>query len=355
LKFLFLHPGIYLYASGNSKAIGGSERQQWLFAKALVARGHKVLVYGFNKQCRDQEVIQGVIFKWFHNRHIVNAWAAILKNERIDWLYWRGADYYLGVITALAKLYHTKTVFACAFDLDCHPLKALTSRKYLWPFYAAGLLFVEKIFVQHKNQYLDLPKLLQSKARKVPNISNTVIKSGYRSNYIAWVGVLRQHKQPHLLVEIAEKLPEIKFVVCGPPSLHRTSKHYASTIVQKLKTCPNIDYRGQVSPDEAQEIINHATFLLSTSSMEGFPNTILQAWSNGVPVITLGLDPGGVITEHSLGFVGNSINELVSLFPTLLEDTTLVNHWSNNTQRYISKNHSETVVLDRFLKALEVV
>lgn len=44
MKIAFLNDGIYTYALGIANTVGGAERQQWLLACALVARGWRVTV-----------------------------------------------------------------------------------------------------------------------------------------------------------------------------------------------------------------------------------------------------------------------------------------------------------------------
>src|SRR5262245_15362530 len=46
MKIVFFNTsnGVYEYASGNSRAVGGAERQQWLLARALVDAGWSVTV-----------------------------------------------------------------------------------------------------------------------------------------------------------------------------------------------------------------------------------------------------------------------------------------------------------------------
>jgi glycosyltransferase involved in cell wall biosynthesis len=187
-----------------------------------------------------------------------------------------GQDYYLGYLVLLAHAYNTRVAFNCAFDTDCQPRQALTRRKYLWPAYALGLNQSDRILLQHQGQYQLLAPSLRPKSRLVPSFAGEAQPVLHRENYVAWVAVLRETKRPHLIVELARRLPAVRFVVCGPVSTHRTRPGYAAEIVSALRSCPNIEYRGHVSHEEAQSVMRHAAVLLSTSSQEGFPNTFIR-------------------------------------------------------------------------------
>jgi glycosyltransferase involved in cell wall biosynthesis len=197
-----------------------------------------------------------------------------------------------------------------------------------------------------------LPSQLSHKAYWVPYIAPEVIPTQERKNYVAWIGVLRQPKRPHLLIEIARKLPDVQFIVCGPTSTHRTNAEYAEDIVKQLRSSPNIEYRGQVSPDEAQQVISDAGLFLSTSSQEGFPNTFLQAWSARVPVVSIGVDPGNVIRKWKTGVVVEDIEKGIEVIPTILNDISQNERLGMNGYHYIRQNHNEEFVVKCFMSAL---
>jgi glycosyltransferase involved in cell wall biosynthesis len=352
MKFVIQNHNIYPFASGSQIITGGAERQQWLLARALVKHGHDVVVYSLARDVKKMQKIEGVTFKWMSPLSPIFAWPRIACVEKADWWYWRGQDYYLGYLGLITRLSSTRLLFACAFDTDCVPSQALTRRKYLCIFYALGLFLSTRIFVQHMGQFNLLSPWLQKKATLVPSFSGDAAPITNRADYVAWVAALREPKRPHLIAEIARRLPNVRFVVCGSVSTHRTAEGYSKKTMQILLSCPNIEYRGQVSPEEAQSVIRNAGLLLSTSNIEGFPNTFLQAWAEGVPVVSLELDPDGVINKYKLGKVSRTIEECVVSIRQLLNDRVLNNLLGANGIEYVKNFHSEDVMVAHLLTAL---
>jgi len=62
---------------------------------------------------------------------------------------------------------------------------------------------------------------------------------------------------------------------------------------------------GKLPFEETLKIFDGATLFVNTSKSEseGFPNTYIQAWLRGVPVISFDVDPDGVIAKNGLGKV----------------------------------------------------
>lgn len=352
MKFLLENERIYPYACGGSLVSGGAERQQWLLSRALVDRGHEVVVYTRTTQARPSETIKGVRFCWQTPQSIVLAWWKMLRAERPDWVYRRCSDFNLGVLAPLAKIAGVKVVFASAHQNDCNPPIALTRRRYLWPLYALGLRIVDRILVQHESQIRLLPLSLRSKSFSVSGISPVVEPDPERENQVVWVSVIRKIKRPHLLVDIANSLPNVKFVACGAPALSYAKSSYAGQALDLLNSCPNIDYRGKISPEAAEALMRSSKLLLSTSSAEGFPNTFLQAWGGGVPVVSCELDPAGAIRSHNAGLVGKDVSETVQAIRRLLDDEQLNRTLGENGRNYVRKVHGEDKVIREFLASL---
>jgi hypothetical protein len=67
----------------------------------------------------------------------------------------------------------------------------------------------------------------------------------------------------------------------------------------------NVVILESVRPSELHNEFAGAIALLCTSELEGFPNTFLDAGCFGVPVLSLGIDPDGMITREGGGVVTN--------------------------------------------------
>jgi glycosyltransferase involved in cell wall biosynthesis len=352
LKIVFESHRILAYAQGRSNVSGGAERQQWLLARALARRGHEVVVYTLADADAPEQLVEGVRFRWMTPARPLLAWAKILRKEQPDWWYRRCADHYLGLLAPLVRFSRSRLAYACAFDSDCAPRRTYMRRRYLWPLYALGLRMADRILVQHTGQLEILAPPLRANAHLVPSIAGEGHARAMTEGYVAWVGLLREPKNPHLVADIAELLPDVRFVVCGFTTLHRTAPEYARTIEERLRSKPNIDFRGRVAPSEAQEIIGRAAVLLSTSSEEGFPNTFLQAWSSGVPVVSLGLDPGAVIRTHDAGRVVDGVDEAARTIAQLLDDHALNDVLGRNGRIYVLESHTEEAAVERLERAL---
>jgi len=167
--------------------------------------------------------------------------------------------------------------------------------------------------------------------------------------------MLRQPKRPDVLVEVAQRLPLIRFVVCGGTTCHRSPESFAENVANRLRTMPNVTYLGQVPPERCREVVSHASVLLSTSDEEGFPNTFLEAWSKGTPVVSLNIDPEGVIEQKGLGTVSRDVARAAADISALVIDTSRREAIGTRARRHVAECHSEQHVVEEFERAIEEI
>lgn len=357
MKVAFLNDRIFGYALSDAGTVGGSERQQWLLARGLAAHGWNVSV-GLRQGLKpgERRTIEGVEFQGIQQGQCLMDWYRFIASIRPDWLYWRGSSHLFGPLVQIAHLVGARTIFAAAFDTDVSPRMALTARQRWWLLYAWGLSRTERVFVQHEGQLDDLSVRWKSKAQVVRSITplpSLVQSHSTRRPYVAWVGMLRQPKRLDLLIEIAKCSPTINYVVCGGVTAHRSQPGYGQRLIDEMRALSNVEYRGKVSPIEAERVIGGAAALLCTSDQEGFPNTFLQAWSYGTPVVSLRVDPDGLVQRLGLGVITGTARDAVGCLHGLLTSSDERQRIAAKARAYIAGHHSEAIVVRTFDRATQ--
>lgn len=100
---------------------------------------------------------------------------------------------------------------------------------------------------------------------------------GIHSPYVLFVGTLEARKRPDLFVELARRMPHIRFVMIG--------KHPAASPVQKGNLPDNVQMLGLVPKHHVRDLLAGCHALIFPSELEGLPNAVLEALAMGVPVL----------------------------------------------------------------------
>lgn len=351
-KIVFLNNGILPYAQNGPIGAGGAERYMWLLARALAANGWSVTVGVTGTMAPGEcKTLDGVEFIGMSKTQILLSWYQFLKKEQPDWLCFACATHLLGPLFQIAKLRGVGTIFSAQFDTDVTPRQALSLRRRWWPFYAWGLSIADGMVLQHGEQLSNLSARWRHKASVLPGVVEEVKDSKShvtREKYVAWVAKIRQPKRPDVLIEIARKMPETRFVVCGGASKHRSPPGYSEKTIQAFRTTPNIEYLGHMGPEKSLEVIGNAALLLSTSDAEGFPSTFLEAWSAGTPVVSLKIDPDEIITKKEIGRVSRTVERAIIDLEQLINSCSLRQEMADRARQYVAEMHSESAVAAMF-------
>ena len=169
---------------------------------------------------------------------------------------------------------------------------------------------------------------------------------------VLWVSNIRQLKRPDRVLELAEHLPEVKIhmiggALPGEEALFRHVKHAAAAKA-------NILFHGRLPYADSNRLYSRAKLLVNTSDVEGFPNSYLQAWIRGVPVVTL-IDPDRVIEREGLGVAVRSPAQIRDAIVQLLDNPTAWNEASDRCYAFIAREHGEDRVLAAYLDTFEEV
>jgi len=98
-------------------------------------------------------------------------------------------------------------------------------------------------------------------------------------------------------------------------------------------------------------LFDRAKVLVNTSDLEGFPNTFLQAWARGVPVVTM-FDPDGVVRSAGLGSFHASVPEMTAGLDALLNSDNAYQAASSAALEFIERRFGDDTVLAPYLEAL---
>jgi glycosyltransferase involved in cell wall biosynthesis len=125
-------------------------------------------------------------------------------------------------------------------------------------------------------------------------------------------------------------------------------------VKQAATTRSNVSFHGRLSYWDTNELYGRAKLLVNTSDVEGFPNSYLQAWIRGVPVVTL-IDPDGVIERESLGVAARSSAQIGDAVEYLLGNPTARKAASERCAAFMAREYAEDKVLAAYLDTFEQV
>ena len=346
----------------GSGHIGGVERQTALLSEWLVQNGHDVTVITWDEGGEKLEQINGVsivklckvndglpILRFFTPR-----WTSLckaLKKVNAELYYHNCAEYVTGQVAFWAKKNNKAFIYTVASDADCEidfP-KLQTRRDRLLFLY--GLKNANNIICQTHKQSKLLKQNYNLNSIVIPmpstppkGLANPNLQ--FSMQKIIWVGRIQEVKRIEWLVDIAKALPHISFEVVGPDN---HNPKYTNDILPKANSLKNINFVGKISRQDMPNIYKNATILLNTSIYEGFPNTFLEAWSYGIPVIST-VDPDNVIQENKLGFSSVKKEKLIEAIDQLLKQQEKWQQSSKNCYEYYTEHHEMESVQRKFEK-----
>ena len=265
----------------------------------------------------------------------------------------RGARRQLGSVATFAKLLNIKVVFLGASDADFKPEEELINNKKSRIIYRIGIRNTGYFVLQNNNQKESLSKNYgEKKCVIIPNIwpsSDKNNATGVRDIDFLWVGNFRELKRPQWFIQLAKDNPQYKFVMVGGSA--NGSQLYVDCEKQ-AKQCKNLEFLGRTDFDDVNCLFERTKIYICTSTIEGFPNTFLQSWSNQIPVIT-SFDPSDVVKKNNLGVCVESYEELNTIVKALSGNNKKQQEIKQNIAEYFKLSHNADTMYERIIKMIE--
>jgi glycosyltransferase involved in cell wall biosynthesis len=248
-------------------------------------------------------------------------------------------------------------MYALANDLHCIPWSAYDYKRWFHaPIYALGLMGADLIAIQHDHQRELVNSRLRDRLVCVPNLvrSTSRIPRAYSATVFdaIWIAKIRPAKRLECFLDLAAALTDHRFAVVGgfDPTV---SADLRASLEERLLGLDNLVYFGPQRAAEVSALLAQTRVLVNTSSAEGFPNTMLEAWSAGVPVVSLSMDPGSVLEREQIGFVSGSEARLRSDVSTLARTESLNLRLGTRGLAYVQRQHSLDAVCDALMRAFD--
>ena len=336
-----------LFKQGCSTLFGGMEVRASLFAKEMAKDdNYEVSFIVHDKKLISSEVLNNITF--------YNCLLDWNSSQQKDLLKEIDADFYINFgahrISANAvKFCHQLNKFSILFlasDLDLSKIYYRNSRHHniygalghicYFPIHYANVVFTQTI---------DQQKLLQSRFTKngfliknpvpldidkIDHVLNTA------DEYVLWVGKASiLPKRPDLCIELALKCSEVNFLMIMNQNDVEAYYKMAESAAENVQIIERVAYEDMVA------VYSKAKIFISTSDFEGLPNSFLQSGQYRAPILSLNVDPDGMLNEYGNGMCFNgdlkSMSEKIS---ELWQDSITCWEIGEKLFSYIEENHS---------------
>jgi glycosyltransferase involved in cell wall biosynthesis len=360
---LVAHMAYGAITGGARGHAGGVEHQTTMTARWLARRGHEVSLIVWNEGqpeemridgvrvislCRQDDGLRGVRF--LHPR-----WTSLLRALRradADVYYQNCGEYVTGQVAMWCRRKRRPFVYSVASDPECDPALPMLAHARERVLFRFGIRHAARLIVQTRKQQRMMKDGFSRDAAVLPMPCPGPSDAEYvaprpapnGSARAVWVGRISPEKQLGVLIEIAAALPHVRFDIAGGA---KPGDAGAEAVLARARALPNVRVLGRVARDEMPAVYRGASALICTSSYEGFPNTFLEAWSHGVPVVST-VDPDDLIQERGLGLVAQSPRGLIAHLASLLDSPEQWTRFSSNARAFYITHHRMDEALVRF-------
>lgn len=347
--------------NGGALGGGGAEVQTVLLARALTARALDVahVVYPIPDPVPLEQPAPTLIerrppsgrSRLHAVRELINIRPALSEADA-QIVVVRGSGGYVVPAAAWCARRDRSFVFAASNELD-FDLSRSDRRRSTLRAYGRAVRRARRLIVQTQRQaelareaFPSLEPIL------IPSFAEPAELTSAEPEYFLWSDRLTEYKRPEKYLELAAALPDAYFRMVVLETTE-TSTALRDRIQAAAQSLPNLELLPRRPRTEALAEMTKAIAIVKTSEVEGMPNTFLEAWARGVPVLSLSVDPDDRITERGAGLLAkDSMERLIEGARRLREDPELRARLGAGGREFVRTHHSLDAVADRWAELL---
>jgi len=201
--------------------------------------------------------------------------------------------------------------------------------------------------------------MCQSRFGRLPLVIKSVAEPGElrtsTPEAFLWAGRVISYKRPLAFLDLARAVPEARFWMLGIPQPGERNVRLLADVRRAAAELPNLELLDPRPRDDVMPLIDRAVAIVNTSEFEGLSNTFLEAWSRGVPALSLSHDPDGLIERLGLGsFAHGSGPRLAAVARELWRLRNEQRELAQRCRRYVLDAHRPETVYGQWFDALGV-
>jgi len=123
-------------------------------------------------------------------------------------------------------------------------------------------------------------------------------------------------------------------------------------ITKEAQNLSNFEFKEFLPLQETEKEFDRARLFINTSIYEGFPNTFLQAWRQGIPVLSF-VNPDELITKHSLGRIADNKEDMANKLHLILKHKDEMG--SESIRKYFNENLVIEKQVDKYEKLFDSI
>lgn len=347
MKVCFVGLSAYsMFDSSQSRRQGGAEVQMYLLAREMALYPDMEISFVIGGDADIQNTTNDILLLQAHKirestfivKKVISIWNCLTKSQADVFITTTKSN--VSFIVSLYSLVYGKVhIHRTANDPD------VDESYEKWPFYKRIIYrFVIKnastVITQH-HLHKKLLKLNYDKDSIV--IKNGIEipakrdSDGMTKQGVLWVGRNVKAKQPDIMIQVCNKMPNVQFtIVCND-----SNEPYIPRLQGQLTDLPNVIFHEYVQFESIQNLYDNARLFLSTSLHEGYPNTFIQAGMAGTPIISLHVNPDQMFDTRQCGIVvDGDVDLFIKTIYELLEDDRTFAIMSDSIYEYMIDNHS---------------